>query len=172
MKSFALLPFLVSRSRYSRFWLFVLNAILARTIPFNKPHRFRITAIAEDAITAYTPYRRSNHNHIRGIHACAIATVAEFCAGFLLLTRLDPSRYRLIMGRLEADYSYQAKQPIIAEARISEDELQRCVHQPLEKELPATVVMTTLLRDLSGNHIAEVKTTWQVKDWQSVRTKV
>ncbi len=172
MKNFAILPYLLPRAKRSKFWLFVLNTILARTIPFNSPHKFRIQSIAQNKIETFAPYRRSNHNHIRGIHACAIATVAEFSAGFLLLTKLDPTRYRLIMGKLEADYFYQAKQDIVAEAELSEKDLQEKVVNPLRHGDSATIVMTTSIRDISGNSVARVETTWQVKNWDSVRTKV
>lgn len=43
-------------------------------------------------------------NHVRGIHVCAIATIAEFSTGFLLLTRLDDAKYRLIMSNMELEY--------------------------------------------------------------------
>ena len=172
MKGFAILPYLIPRARRSSLWLFILNTILARTIPFNRPHRFRILGIDQHKITTFAPYRRSNFNHIRGVHACAIATVAEFSAGFLLLTKLDPTRYRLIMGRLEADYFYQAKEDIIATAELSEADLQEKVVEPLRHEDAVTIVMTTSLSDVSGNDVARVKTTWQVKNWAKVRTKV
>lgn len=172
MNKFAILPFLIPRARRSKPWLFVLNTILARTIPFNRPHRFRILAIAQNKIETFAPYRRSNYNHIRGVHACAIATVAEFSAGFLLLTRLDPTRYRLIMGKLEADYFYQAKKDIIAMAELSEQELHEKIVAPLRHQDSTTIVMTTSIRDVSGNSVARVETTWQVKNWDTVRTKV
>ncbi|MDJ0621929.1 MAG: DUF4442 domain-containing protein [Desulfocapsaceae bacterium] len=172
MKGFAILPYLIPRARRSKKWLFILNVLLARTIPFNKPHRFRIRSIAENSIETFAPYRRSNFNHIRGVHACAIATVAEFSAGFLLLTKLDPTKYRLIMGKLEAEYFYQAKKDIVATAELSEDDLQDNIIQPLRSAEATSIVMTTVLEDISGNMVARVKTTWQVKNWKSVRTKV
>jgi len=172
MNKFAILSYLIPRARRSNLWLFVLNAILARTIPFNKPHKFRILSIAQNTIETFAPYRRSNHNHIRGVHACAIATVAEFSAGFLLLTKLDPTRYRLIMGKLEAEYFYQAKKDIIAAAELSEQDLQEKIVAPLRHEDSATIVMTTSISDVSGNNVARVETTWQVKNWDTVRTKV
>ena len=172
MKGSAILPYLIPRARRSPFWLVVLNILLAWTIPFNKPHRFRIRAIAKNRITTYAPYRRSNFNHIRGVHACAIATVAEFSAGFLLLTKLEPTRYRLIMGKLEAEYFYQAKEDIVATAELSDNDLRDEVIKPLRSADSTTIVMTTVIDDISGNNVAKVRTTWQVKKWKSVRTRV
>ncbi len=172
MKSYDLLPYLIVRARRSQFWLFVLNFLMARTVPFNAPHKFRIFEIGADKIITHAPYRRSNHNHIRGIHACAIATISEFSAGFLLLTKLDPAKYRLIMSKLDVDYSYQAKQEIFAEAKMSDEQLQQKVILPLQQSESITIVMETIVRDSSNNEVAIAHTTWQIKRWDKVRTKV
>lgn len=172
MKRVDLLPILILKAQGSSFWLAVLNFLLARTIPFNRPHGFRIQTISKQRMQIFGPYRRANHNHIRGIHACAIATAAEFSAGFLLLTNLDPSRFRLIMAKLEADYSYQAKEDIVAESLLPEERLQSEVVLPLRERDLTTILMTTEVRDVSGNMVAAIETTWQVKRWDKVRTKV
>ncbi|MEE4241019.1 MAG: DUF4442 domain-containing protein [Desulfopila sp.] len=163
---------LLFKARQSRWGLFVLNLLLARTIPFNAPHRFRIREIGEGRVVAFAPYRKRNFNHIRGIHACAIATVAEFAAGLMLLTKLDPARYRIIMARLDAVYFYQAKEDITARADLSAERAEKEVIAVLENSEAATIEMTTIVEDLSHNRVAEVKTTWQVKRWDRVRTRV
>lgn len=172
MTSFDHLPSLIVKSKRSKFWLFVLNLLMARTVPFNAPHKFRIVEIGADRIVTCAPYRRRNHNHLRGIHACAIATISEFAAGFLLLIRLDPAKYRLIMSKLEVDYSYQAKEEIFAEATISDQRLRQEVIQPLQESESISIVIETLVRDSSGNEIAIAHTTWQIKRWDKVRTKL
>lgn len=103
MRVFALLTPLTTRARVSHDWLWVLNTVLDRVIPFNRQHGFGIEAIGEDVVCTRSKYRKSNFNHIRGIYACAIASIAEFSAGFLLLTKLDPAQYRLIMSNTEIE---------------------------------------------------------------------
>lgn len=172
MAGFDALPGLVLKARNSSFWLWVLNRVLGRTIPFNRPHGFRLQEIGENRIVTSCRYRRVNHNHVRGIHACAIATVAEFSAGFLLLTKLEPTRYRLIMSRIEVDYVYQAKEDIYSESQVSTERLDKEVIQPLESSEAVTIVMQSRVRDTSGNAIATAHTTWQIKRWESVRTVI
>lgn len=172
MKSFDLLPDLIVKARRSKFWLFVLNFLMARSVPFNAPHKFRVVEIGADKIVTHAPYRRRNHNHIRGIHACAIATISEFAAGFLLLTKLDPAKYRLIMSKLDVDYSYQAKEEIFAESQMSDELLNQKVIEPLRESELTSIVMETVVRDGSGNEVAIAHTTWQIKRWDKVRTKV
>ena len=167
-----LLPYLIVRAKDSAFWLTLLNFLLVRLIPFNRPHKFRIKQIDEERILVHAPYRRSNHNHIRGIHACALATAAEFSAGFLLLSRLDAGKYRLIMAKLQAEYFYQAKKDSIAITRLSNERMMVEVIEPLRHNAAVMIEMKTDVRDVSGNTVAEVCTEWQVKRWEEVRTRV
>lgn len=163
---------LLAKARKSSFWLWVLNMALGRTVPFNRPHGFKLAEIGEDRIVTFGGYRRSNHNHVRGIHACGIATIAEFSAGFLLMTKLNPNRYRLIMSRIEVDYGYQAKEDIFSESDISPERLQKEVIEPLKSQDIVSVTMESRIRDRSGNSIATALTTWQIKNWKKVKTKV
>ncbi|MBE0586176.1 MAG: DUF4442 domain-containing protein [Desulfofustis sp.] len=166
------LPKLIERARYSSRWLLALNLLLGRVIPFNRPHGFRIAAISEEMVRSSATYRRVNRNHVRGVHACAIATVAEMSAGFLLLSRLDPLRYRLIMARLEVDYHYQAKEDIVSESVLPNQRLEDEIIGPLRDQEAVTICMQSLVTDRSGNRIAEGQTTWQIKRWDRVRTKL
>lgn len=172
MNGLGMLVTLKDRAKTSPFWLWVLNRALGRIIPFNRPHGFRLLEVGDDFIRTTSSYRRSNHNHVRGIHACAIATVAEFSAGFLLLTKLDPAAYRLIMSRIEVDYHYQAKQRIISESRVSDRECEEKVVEPLKTGEIVSITMESRVRDIEGNDIATACTTWQIKRWDRVRTKV
>lgn len=172
MRIFDLLDPLTTRARRSPKWLWVLNRIVTRVIPFNGAHNFVIDGIGEDFVRTKAPYRKKNFNHIRGIHACGIATIAEFSAGFLLLTQLDPARYRLIMSHMEVEYTYQAKKEIYSESRQSIEKLNREVVEPLKTQDLATVTMESRVTDGSGNEVALAHTTWQIKNWKQVKTKV
>lgn len=172
MNVFDLLTPLTTRARTSKGWLWALNTIIGRVIPFNRPHGFVIDAIDSDFVRTKSRYKKSNFNHIRGIHACAIATIAEFSAGFLLLTKLDPAQYRLIMSNMEIEYVYQAKDDIYSESRCSSERLDTEVVEPLQHQELVTVLMESKVVDAGGNDIAKAYTTWQIKKWNVVQTKV
>ncbi len=172
MNGFALLPKLTARAKVSPTWLRLLNLLLGRVIPFNRPHGFVIEEIRDDYLRTTAPYRRRNHNHLRGIHACAIATIAEFSGGYLLLSRLDPKKYRLIMSRIEVDYVYQAKERIVSESVLPPERLRLEIIEPLQEQEAVTIKMESRISDVSGNHIATAFTIWQVKSWAKVRTKI
>ena len=172
MNGFARLPGLLQKARTSPFRLWLLNLLLRRVIPFNRPHRFAIERIEVDKIVTRAPYRRRNHNHIRGIHACAIATIAEFSSGLILLAKLDPAKYRLIMSKLEIDYLYQAKQLIYATTELDEQRLRKEILQPLQTKDAISITQQTLVSDRQGNLVARAQVTWQIKRWDKVRTKL
>ena len=112
---------IIQKSKRSGFYRKILNFGLNRMVPFNKPHGFKIVEISDHHLKILIPYRKANFNHIKGIHACALATVSEFTTGFLLLSRLDPKKYRLIMQSLNMDYHYQAKMDSYGTFFISEE---------------------------------------------------
>jgi acyl-coenzyme A thioesterase PaaI-like protein len=163
---------LLKQAETSSFYKWVLNRGLNYTIPFNKPHRFEVMEISDQHLKVKLPYRRSNFNHIRGIHACALATVSEFSTGLLLIKRLDPAKYRLIMQRIEMDYHYQGKMDATATFNVSEDWLTQQIYQPLLGQESVVVICEIKIHDVAGNHLTTGKVFWQIKDWKKVKTKV
>jgi len=160
------------KAKNSAFYLKLLNWSLNRMIPFNKPHNFKIVEISDYRLKTIIPYRKSNFNHIRGLHACALATVSEFTTGFLLVSKLDAKKYRLIMQRLEMDYHYQGKMDSFAEFEISEDWLTQQIYEPLKTQDSIVVICEVKIHDDKGNQLTTGKVFWQVKDWTKVKTKI
>lgn len=160
------------RAQKSRFWLWVLNKGLHRLIPFNAPHNIRITEIGERGIKATIPYKRSNLNHIRGVHACGLATVAEFTSGLVLLRNLNPSDYRLIMESIEVKYHFQAKTAATAAFEITEARVQNEIIEPLKTNDAVYVRCEIPVSDTAANLLCTVYTNWQIKKWSKVKTKL
>jgi hypothetical protein len=163
---------LLQQAETSSFYRWLLNRGLGYTIPFNRPHGFEILEISAQHLKILLPYRRSNFNHIRGIHACALATVSEFSTGLLLIKRLDPSKYRLIMQRLEMDYHYQGKMDAIANFVLDDKWLSENIVEPLKEKDSVVITCEVNIHDIAGNHLTTGKVYWQIKDWQKVKTKV
>ncbi len=166
------LPTLLTKARTSASWRWRLNFILPWVVPFNRPHGFKVVPLQEGGISVRIPYWRINRNHIKGIHACAIATASEMCSGLSVMEQLDPKQYRLIMRTLHMEYHYQAKQPATAKCVPTAEEIAERVVRPLASEDAVDYTSTVEVHDASGNHLATATVTWQVKQWASVRTKV
>ena len=166
------LPILLANARTSSFSRWWANFLLPWLIPFNRPHGFKVIPMKTGGISVRIPYWRINHNHIRGIHACALATAAEMCSGLSVLERLDPKEYRMIMRTLRMDYHYQAKKVTTAVCVPIPKEIEEKVVEPLRTSDAVDYTSAVELHDVAGNHVATGTVTWQVKPWNKVRTKL
>jgi acyl-coenzyme A thioesterase PaaI-like protein len=163
---------LITKAKTSSFYKAVLNWSLNRVVPFNKPHGFKVIDIGDYHLKTSIPYKRKNFNHIRGLHACALATISEFTTGFLLLSKLDVKKYRLIMQRLEMDYHYQGKMDASATFTISEEWLQSKIYAPLQTQESVVVICEVKIHDDQNNLLTTGHIHWQIKNWEKVKTKI
>lgn len=163
---------ILKKSTKSSNYLRLLNYGLSRKIPFNKPHGFKILEVGEDQVTTFLPFKKSNLNHIGGLHACALATLSELTTGLSLFRQLNASSYRIIMKSIRMEYYYQAKTGVTATFKISKQEIQEKILSKLESEESVTMICDISCYDTSKNHICSGFIEWQVKDWKKVKTKV
>ena len=162
----------IERARHSAFYLWLLNVGLQRMVPFNKPHGFRVIEMGDYHVKILIPYKRKNFNHIRGLHACALATISEYATGFLLLSKLGFDTYRIIMQRLEMDYHYQGKTDAVAAFSISPEWLHDKILEPLKLQESVVVPCEVKIHDIEGKHLTTGKVYWQIKKWANVKTKM
>lgn len=163
---------IIEKAKHSSVYLKVLNWSLDRMVPFNKPHGFKVLRIGDYSLKTFIPYKKKNFNHIRGLHACALATLSEFTTGFLLVSRLDATKFRLIMQRLEMDYLYQGKMDASAEFSLSEQWFADNIYEPLKSSDSVVVTCEVKIHDDDGHHLTTGKVLWQIKNWSKVKTKV
>lgn len=162
---------LIQQSATSKKHLWLLNRVMNHSVKFNKPHGFQVTRITSEYVQTFAPYHKKNFNHVRGIHACAIATAGELAAGLLLMYHFSPTDYRVILSNLQIDYHYQAKKNVTATASIKIDEKNKIV-DALGKNGKTIQTVMTEVQDDDQNNIATVKSTWQIKPWENVQTRV
>jgi acyl-coenzyme A thioesterase PaaI-like protein len=163
---------LIDKARHSSFNLWVLNQALSFAIPFNRPHGFKVKKVTETDIEIMIPYKSRNMNHIKGLHACSMATLCEFTAGLLLSYRLDLKKYRMILRSLNMQYSYQGKMDAVAKFSVSEEWLNEKVLEPLRQSDHVFVQCAVSVHDVQGNLLCTGTSDWQVKNWEKVRVKV
>ena len=159
------------QAQQSSLRLWILNMLLARVIPFNGPHKLRVAEVFDDGVRVQLPYTRRNLNHIKGLHACALATLAEYTTGLSLLYLLGSKRYRLIMQRIEIDYLYQGKISAEAEFRLSNDDCE-ALSEEVESEGVVVRPFEVVIRDNESNELCKARVHWQLKDWSKVSTSV
>lgn len=97
--------------------------------------------------------RRGVRNHLRSVHAVALANLAEFVSGTAMLTAL-PTGVRGIVTRLEIEYFKKARGTITGRATIV---LPQTIDQPL------TLHPEAELFDNAGDLVARARVTWKVQ---------
>lgn len=141
-----------------------MDRLMRMALPFNRPHRIRIAGVTEDHVEVSLPSRRSNFNHLGGMHACAIATALEFASGASILLEVGMQDYRIIMSRLEIDYLAKPKGNCTARAQRNTPAVLGLTGV-LESEGVARLVQPSSLYDASGEHCAEATVHWHLKAW-------
>lgn len=161
----------LERAKKGQVWW--LNAVFRRILPFNAPHGIRVKSFADGAVSVRLPARRSNRNHLNGMHACAIATACEFCSGLAVLSRFNMKSYRLIMNKLDVEYVRRpARGHCLAMAEVSGD-LSGEIEQMMRtsEDGAARFQMESRLVDSEGNTAAIARVHWHVKPWSEVTFK-
>lgn len=163
---------LFKKAMVSKLGLTQLNFVLNRGIPFNGPHRFKIVKLGPSEAKVFVPFIRKNKNHIKGMHACCLATAAEYTSGLVLLNALDTSQYRLIMKSLNMEYFYQAKMNVHSHYQLSQKELDENIIKVIQEKGSVTYTCSVDIKDTEQNHICTGKIEWQIKNWNQVKTKL
>ena len=162
---------LVQKAKHSKFYLWALNFVLLRTVPFNNPHKLKIQSISDSGITMFAANIKNNRNHINGVHACLLATLCEYVTGLSLLTHLSPKEYRIILKNIGMTYHYQAKASVFTTFSISSEEKQNILLDLQNKEAIFKEFVVDVF-DANKNHICSGLINWQIKSWKNVKTKL
>jgi acyl-coenzyme A thioesterase PaaI-like protein len=113
---------------------------------------------------------RSVKNHLGGIHAGALFTLGETCAGFVILKNFSFGEYRPIMSEINVVFTKQARDIVTGTCVVTKSNLARA-RGTLKEGKAAYLPMVTTIVDGKGETVAEVKTRWQIKSWKQVRVK-
>jgi len=61
-----------------------ITAAIRNVVPFVGTAGLRIEEMTRTRLVANVPNRRRAQNHIKGVHACAMALLAETCTGLVV----------------------------------------------------------------------------------------
>lgn len=129
-------------------WLF--SRMIALLIPYTgtvSPHVNRLTpGFAE----VFLNDKRRHRNHLRSIHALALANLGEVTTGLALHFLLSPGQ-RAILTNLNVEYLKKARGKIYARAKIDAAHIGEGSHEVLAN-----------LYDTHGVIVASIKATWLV----------
>lgn len=151
----------------SRFGRWLLNRKMSRIIPFNRPHGITIVSLKNGHCVCCLPFIKRNFNHLGGLHACALATVAEYSAGLLLVNAFDMKCYRIIMVSINVKYHRQGLMDCLASSQCVQDVMDD-LKNTIKAQGKGLILLESLLHDVDGHLLATVNTKWQLKLWKKI----
>jgi acyl-coenzyme A thioesterase PaaI-like protein len=149
-------------------WLAMI--LLSCVSPFNAHLGAKLLGWDDLACTILLKRRRGVRNHVATIHAGALFTLGETCAGLVIIRNFPFEGFRPLMSDVRVSYLKQARDDVTGEACIPPETI-ASMHAALARGEIPTVEVVTDIYDTSRLHIAAVTTVWQVKPWKDVRSK-
>ena len=133
-----------------------------RVVPMVGTANIRYLEVDKDHVTVRIENQRNMQNHIKGVHAAAMALLAETATGFLTALHVPDDRIVLIKS-LHVDYLKVAQGGLTATATLSADQQKLIADQEKgELLIPVTVI------DDSGNEPIQCQMLWA---WLPKRNK-
>ncbi|MDH3979962.1 MAG: DUF4442 domain-containing protein [Gammaproteobacteria bacterium] len=130
-------------------WLF--SKALGKVVPYTGILGARVEVLAPGQCVASLRERRGVRNHLRSVHAMALANLGEMVTGLALMNSL-PERARGILTGFEMDYLKKARGRLVAECRceVPTDNAER------------EYILGGEIRDAAGDVVAVARARWRI----------
>jgi acyl-coenzyme A thioesterase PaaI-like protein len=128
-------------------WLF--SRLLGLLVPYTASIGARVERFDPGHVVVSLRDRRRVRNHLRSVHAIALANVGELSTGLAVLGAMGPE-VRGILTAIEVRYRKKARGPLRSEARCEVP----AVEEPVEHVVEASI------SDEAGDVVATVEARW------------
>jgi len=128
-------------------WLF--SRLFGLVVPYSGSIRPRIVHFAPGHVRVVLRDRRAVRNHLRSVHAIALANAGETASGLAMVGALPPTVRGILVG-LDVAYRKKARGVLVAECRCE------------VPEVTASSVHTAVahIHDADGDEVATVTARW------------
>ncbi len=130
-------------------WLF--SVMLGRGVRYTGSIAPRVVELAPGRVVVRMRDRAAVRNHLRSIHAVALANLAEVSSGLALLAGL-PSDARAILTGLSIEYLKKARGTLVSQ----------CDFPPVTTAEPRELEIESTIRDAAGDVVARGRARWRI----------
>lgn len=131
-----------------------LSLLFGSQVKFAGTAKVRVHELTQARAVMSLANKRKVQNHIQGVHAAAMALLAESATGFLVGMNVPDDKLPLIKS-LKVDYLKRAVGGLRAEASLSPEQIQ-AIHSQDKGEVMVAVQVT----DDSGNQPIQCEMLW------------
>ena len=128
--------------------------LLGNVVPFLGTAGMRFETVSSPRVVVSVRNKRKVQNHIKGVHAAAMALLAETATGFVVGMNLPDSRLPLLKS-MKIDYVKRSSGDMRAVAELTPQQIQSIVND--EK---GEVVVKLTVTDAAGHQPVECEMTW------------
>jgi acyl-coenzyme A thioesterase PaaI-like protein len=132
----------------------VVSFMLGRVVPLVGTAGLRFEEISSERVVVSIANRRKVQNHIKGVHAAAMALLAETATGFCVGMNLPDDKLPLIKS-MKVDYQKRAQGAMRAVAQLRPEQIQQILTQD-KGEVTVPVIIT----DESGQSPIQCEMIW------------
>lgn len=120
-----------------------ITEAVGETIPFVKTAGLDVETYTPTRVTARLPDQPQVQNHVGGLHAAAMALLAETVTGLVVALNV-PGESVPVIRTLHIDFRRRAEPPLRATATLTDDEAERIRSRPIGKvDVPLTLADAT-----------------------------
>jgi acyl-coenzyme A thioesterase PaaI-like protein len=129
----------------------LFSFLLGRGVRYTGSIAPRVLALAPGRVVVRMRDRAAVRNHLRSVHAVALANLAEASSGLALLAGLPPDARAILVG-LSIDYLKKARGTLTSE----------CDFPPVTTAEPRELEVASTIRDAAGDVVARGRARWKI----------
>ncbi|WP_293762542.1 DUF4442 domain-containing protein [uncultured Aquitalea sp.] len=132
----------------------VLSLLFGKLVPFLSTAGLRFEQVGHEQLTVSIRNRRKVQNHIKGVHAAAMALLAETATGFVVGMNVPDDKLMLLKS-MKVNYTKRSQGNMRAVARLTPEQIQ-LMHDTEKGDVLVEVTVT----DESGESPVQCEMVW------------
>jgi len=136
---------------------FLLSKSFGRVVPFFGTAGIRIEELSHSQVVMTLQNRRKVQNHIRTVHAAAMALLAESATGILMGMNVPDDKYMVIKS-LHVDFQKKASGAMKAVATLTPEQVRSA-----QNDAEGEILVPVSVSDASGNEPVACQMLWAWK---------